>query len=383
MKKRVTVLGATGSIGRNTLDVLRGLRDEWDVVGLAAHTSVQSLAAAASEFKVEAAAITCPDQAKSLKARFSPDCEVFGGENAMLDLVNEVPCDCVVVATVGTGGLTATIKAAEMGRRIALANKEALVMAGSVLIPLAERSGSMIIPIDSEHSAIFQALQAGRVQDVHRVYLTASGGPFRTWTIEEMDEATLEDALRHPTWDMGPKTTIDSATMMNKALEIVEARWLFGLASEQIQVVIHPESIIHSLVEFKDGSMIAQLGAPDMRTPIQYALTYPARKRCPSEQLDLTSVSRLHLHPPDMERFPALRLGHEVARRGGTCGAVMNAANEVAVQLFQKGEIHYRDIARVTEAALERHESNPSPTLKDILAADRWAREEITRCAAC
>jgi 1-deoxy-D-xylulose-5-phosphate reductoisomerase len=383
MKKRVIVLGATGSIGRNTLDVLRGLRDDWDVAGLAAHSSVQSLATAAREFEVEAAAVTCPGEAENVKTRFSPHCELFDGPNAMLDLVRGVPCDCVVVATVGTGGLTATVEAAEMGRRIALANKEALVMAGSVLMPLAERSGSLIIPIDSEHSAIFQALQAGRIQDVHRVYLTASGGPFRTWTIEEMDEATLEDALTHPTWDMGPKTTIDSATMMNKALEIVEARWLFGLASDQIEVVIHPESIIHSLVEFKDGSMIAQLGAPDMRTPIQYALTYPVRKRCPSERLDLTGVSRLQMHPPDVERFPALRLGHEVARRGGTCGAVMNAANEVAVRMFQKGEIHYRDIARVTEAALERHQSNPSPTLEDILAADRWAREEITRCAAC
>jgi 1-deoxy-D-xylulose-5-phosphate reductoisomerase len=258
-----------------------------------------------------------------------------------------------------------------------------MVIAGSVLMPLAARTGATIIPIDSEHSAIFQAMQAGRKADVQMVYLTASGGPFRTWSENDMNRATVEDALRHPTWDMGPKITIDSATMMNKALEIVEARWLFDLQPEQIGVVIHPESIIHSLVEFCDGSLIAQLGTPDMRTPIQYALTYPARQPSPSKRLDLSVVHQLNLHPPDLERFPALRLGHEVAKRGGTSGAVLNAANEAAVELFREGVILYRDIASYTERALAQHEYKASPTLADLLGADQWARQEVTRCIAC
>jgi 1-deoxy-D-xylulose-5-phosphate reductoisomerase len=237
--------------------------------------------------------------------------------------------------------------------------------------------------VDSEHSAIFQAMHAGRAGEVRKVYLTASGGPFWTWSEEAMDAITVEDALRHPTWNMGPKITIDSATMMNKALEIVEARWLFDLKPEQIDVVVHPESIIHSLVEFCDGSLVAQLGTPDMRTPIQYALTYPKRRPCPSTRLDLTEIRRLNLHPPDLKRFPALRLGHEVAARGGTAGAVLNAANEVAVQLFRDGLIHFRDIARYTEQALTQHEFRASPGFEELLAADRWARGEVARCMAC
>lgn len=256
-------------------------------------------------------------------------------------------------------------------------------MAGGLLIDLQRRAGGEIIPVDSEHSAIFQAMQAGRAEEVRRVYLTASGGPFRTWSDEEMDDIKVDDALRHPTWEMGPKITIDSATMMNKAMEIVEARWLFDLEPEQIEVVIHPESIIHSLVEFCDGSLIAQLGTPDMRTPIQYALTYPARHPCPSHALDLSSVKRLSLESPDQERFPALRLGYEVARRGGTSGAVLNAANEAAVQRFRDGAIHFRDIARHTARALAQHKFVDSPTLDDLFVADQWARQEVARCIAC
>jgi 1-deoxy-D-xylulose-5-phosphate reductoisomerase len=279
--------------------------------------------------------------------------------------------------------MRATIRAAELGRRLALANKEVLVIAGSLLVPLAAKCGAEIIPVDSEHSAIFQAMHAGRTCDVERIYLTASGGPFRTWSDQEIDEATLEDALKHPIWDMGPKITIDSASMMNKALEIVEARWLFNLTHDRIGVVIHPESIIHSLVEFCDGSMIAQLGTPDMRTPIQYALTYPHRRPCRSKRLDLAAVQQLNFSYPDMERFPALRIGHEVAHRGGTAGAVMNAANEAAVNLFRQGHLRYRDIAEQTAHALEQHDFMESPTLDDLLVADRWAREEVARCTAC
>ena len=383
MKKRAIILGSTGSIGRSALEVLAALSDDWEIAGLAAGSRVRELAAQAERFRPAAVAIARPEGAADLRESLGYSPTVFAGPTALIDLVEAVACDCVVCAVVGTGGLPATVRAVELGRRIALANKEALVMAGSVIMPLAGRSGATIIPVDSEHSAIFQAMQAGRVVDVRRVYLTASGGPFRTWSDEELDGVTVEDCLRHPTWDMGPKITIDSATMMNKALEIIEAKWLFGLRPAQIKVVIHPESIIHSLVEFCDGSLLAQLGTPDMRTPIQYALTYPTRQRCPSKPLDLFEFQQLSLHPPEPERFPALRLGHEVAERGGTSGAVLNAANEAAVQLFRDGVIPYRDIARHTERALSQHEFKASPTLDDLLAADRWGREEVARCTVC
>ncbi len=383
MKKRVIILGSTGSVGRNTLDVLAGLQNEWQVVGLAAGSRVNELFEQATRLRPDAIAITRPDGPADQLASLAYSPTVLTGSHALFELVDAVPCDCVVSAVVGAGGLAATLRAAELGHRVALASKEAMVIAGSVLMPLAARTGATIIPIDSEHSAIFQAMQAGRAADVQMVYLTASGGPFRTWNQSDMSRATVEDALRHPTWSMGPKITIDSATMMNKALEIVEARWLFDLRPDQIGVVIHPESIIHSLVEFCDGSLIAQLSTPDMRTPIQYALTYPARQPSPAKRLDFSMVHQLNLHPPDLQRFPALRLGHEVAKRGGTCGAVLNAANEAAVELFREGVIQYGDIACHTERALAQHEYKASPTLTDLLKADQWARREVTRCIAC
>lgn len=383
MTKRAIVLGSTGSIGQSTLDVLANLRDEWEVVGLAAGSRGEALADQANRFRPTAVAIADPEPLPELQGTLAYSPRVFCGHEAHVELVDQVPCDCVVCAVVGAGGLASTLRAVELGRRVALANKEALVMAGSLLMPLARQTGAMIIPVDSEHSAVFQALQAGRAAEVRKVHLTASGGPFWTWTEEEMATIRVEDALNHPTWNMGPKITIDSATMMNKALEIVEARWLFDLAPEHIGVIVHPESIIHALVEFCDGSFIAQVGTPDMRTPIQYALTYPHRRPCPSERLDPFAARQLTLHPPDERRFPALRLGYEVARRGGTCGAVLNGANEAAVALFRDGLIHYRDIARYTEHALAEHEFKASPTLEELLAADRWAREEVTRCKAC
>lgn len=383
MSKRVIILGSTGSIGRNTLDVLACLDDEWEVVGLAAGSRGQELAEQANRFRPAAVAIACDGLAAEARKALEYGPTIFAGPEALTRLVDEIEADCVVCAVVGVCGLHATLRAVELGRRIALANKEAMVVAGSLMMPLARRTGAMIIPVDSEHSAIFQALQAGRREDVHKVFLTASGGPFRTWSVEAMEEVTLEEALRHPTWNMGPKITIDSATMMNKALEIVEARWLFDLGSEQIEVVVHPESIVHSMVEFNDGSIVAQLGAPDMRTPIQYALTYPRRRPCPSPRLDLCRTGQLTFHAPDPERFPAIRLGREVARRGGTCGTVLNAANEAAVELFRTGAIAYRDIARFTERALREHDFVESPTLDELLSADRRARQEVTRCMTC
>ncbi len=383
MKKRVIILGSTGSIGRNTLAVLDGMRGEWDIVGLAAGSQWEPLAEQIERYRPEAVAISDEVHAGLLADRIGSDFEVFSGGDALSRLVEAVSCDCVVVAVVGSQGLAATLSAAKLGRRIALANKETLVVAGSLVLEAAASTGAELIPIDSEHSAVFQALHAGTRKELRTVYLTASGGPFRTLDASEMDAITIDEALEHPTWDMGPKITIDSATMMNKALEVVEARWLFDLEPDQIKVVIHPESVIHSIVEFCDGSMIAQLGAPDMRTPIQYALTYPARLPCPSTRLDLSQACQLNLHPPDEARFPALRLGYEAASRGGTAGAVLNAANEVAVELFRKKLIGFRDIARYAEAALSQHEFKKEPTLDDLLAADRWARQEVNRCSAC
>lgn len=380
MKKRAMVLGSTGSIGRASLDVLAGLSDEWQVVGLAAGRRWPELLQQADRFRPDAIALTDESAADSTPFDKSNSPAVLLGRDAMVRLVETVPCDCVISAVVGASGLMATLRAVELGLRIGLANKEPMVIAGGLLMPLAARTGAAIIPVDSEHSAIFQAMHAGRREDVRTVYLTASGGPFRTWSADAMADATVEDALRHPVWKMGPKVTIDSATMMNKALEIVEARWLFDLAPEQIRVIVHPESIIHSLVEFCDGSMIAQLGTPDMRTPIQFALTYPERRACPSPRLSLVDVRRLTLETPDEEKFPALRIGHEVARRGGSTGAVMNGANEAAVDLFLKSALPFGEIVPSVERVLSAHEFHDAPALADLLSADRWARDEVARC---
>ena len=382
-RNRVLILGSTGSIGQAGLEVLAGLASDCRVVGLAAQSSWNVLAEQARYWKAEAVAITQDCHADDLRAAVDEDTQVLTGPGALVELVERVECDCVLAAVVGTAGVPAILRAVELGRRIALANKEALVAAGSLIVPLARRHGAEIIPVDSEHSAIFQAIQAGNPNEVRRVYLTASGGPLRTWSAEQMAEATLDDALNHPTWNMGPKITIDSATMMNKALEIIEARWLFDLDPDQVKVLVHPESIVHALVEFTDGSVIAQMGMPDMRTPIQYALTHPKRMACPAPALDLCRLGRLNFERPDPQLFPALRLGYQVARQGGLAGAVFNAANESAVELFRAGEIRFTEIAALAEQVLARHEPKREPTLEEILAADRWARAEVTRCTTC
>jgi 1-deoxy-D-xylulose-5-phosphate reductoisomerase len=288
----------------------------------------------------------------------------------------------VLTAIVGAAGLEGTWAALEAGKTVAVANKETLVMAGPLVMELAHRRGAAVLPVDSEHSAIYQAMQSGRHSEVERVVLTASGGPFRGRRAAELANVTVEDALRHPTWRMGPKITIDSATMMNKALEVIEARWLFGLEPEQIEVIIHPESIIHSFVEFKDGSVLAQLSPPDMRLPIQYALTYPERVAGPTRRLNWRELSALRFEQPDHDTFPALQLGLEVARRGGTCGAVLNAANEAAVGRFLAGKLRFVDIPRVCRDILEHHHFITRPTLAELHAADRWARQEVNRWTA-
>ena len=380
MPKRVLILGSTGSIGCSALEVAEALRDEIRIVGLAARQGWQKLAEQAARFGVSHVAIADETHGDDLRRACPSGTRVFAGSDGLVELVRTCGADFVLAAIVGAAGLPATLAAVELGLDVGVANKESLVVAGSVLIPLARQRASRLIPVDSEHSAIFQALTSGRREEVRCIYLTASGGPFRTWSKERMETATVEAALNHPTWSMGPKITIDSATMMNKALEIIEAHYLFDLAPEQIRVLVHPESIVHSMVEFCDGSTIAQLGMPDMRTPIQYALTYPRRMRGLAEPLSWEACRRLNFEPPNFERFPALALGYEAARRGGTSGAVLNAANEAAVERFRAGEIPFGQIAALAEQALRRHRVIDQPSLADLLAADAWARQEVHEC---
>jgi 1-deoxy-D-xylulose-5-phosphate reductoisomerase len=305
------------------------------------------------------------------------------GPEALTRLAGENEVDVVLSAVVGRAGLEGTWAALEAGKTVALANKESLVVAGPLVTQLARQRQAQILPVDSEHSAVFQALQAGRREEVRRVVLTASGGPFRTYTDGQLAEVTVAQALDHPTWDMGPKITVDSATLMNKALEIIEARWLFDLDPDQIAVVIHPQSIVHSLVEYIDGSVMAQLSPPDMKLPIQYALTWPERRASVAEKLDWSRVMRLEFEPPDLDRFAAIRLGLEVARAGGTAGAVLNGANEAAVAAFLAGRLGFHQIVPVCKRVLENHQFDPHPTLEQVLKLDGWARQEVSRWVSC
>ena len=383
MKQKVIILGSTGSIGQNTLQVIANLADQFEVVGLAAGSRWKLLATQARYWKPPHVALSDVSGGAELEAALPSGCTALTGPDALTRLVEVSGCDCVVSAVVGAAGLPATLRAVELGKKVAVANKEPLVVAGSLLIPLAQETGATILPIDSEHSAVFQMMQAGHRDDVARIVLTASGGPFWNASPQELERVTPRDALNHPTWDMGPKITIDSATMMNKALEIIEARWLFGLRPDQIEVIIHPESIIHSMVEFRDGSILAQMGTPDMRTPIQYALTYPRRRSSPAQRLCLHTLGKMTFFAPDPERFPSLRLGHLVAAKGGISGAVLNAANEEANAMFREGKIAFADIVALTEEVLNRHEHTADPNLSELLAADAWARKEVGECLAC
>jgi 1-deoxy-D-xylulose-5-phosphate reductoisomerase len=362
------------------MDVVRALGSEYHVAGLCAARRWQELGEQAREVRPAAVAIADPAHVSSLRPMLNGTTELLVGPEGLVELAARKDSDFVVAAIVGAAGLPSTVAAVRAGKQVGLANKEALVVAGSMLIPLAKQTGARLLPIDSEHSAIFQSMTAGRPSEVRRIYLTASGGPFRTWSAAQMAEATLEDALRHPTWKMGTKITIDSATMMNKALEIIEAHWLFGLPVDSIEVLVHPESIIHSMVEFCDGSVIAQLGTPDMRTPIQYSLTYPQRLLGCSTRLDFSTIRRLNFELPDTERFPALRLGYEVARLGGTAGAVFNAANEAAVEAFTSRRISFGRVIQLVEQVLDRHTVRANPDLEILLAADAWARREVAEC---
>jgi 1-deoxy-D-xylulose-5-phosphate reductoisomerase len=374
------VLGSTGSIGTNALDVIASLPNRLTVAGLVAHSKWSCLAEQCRQFKPAAAVLTDPAAYHAAdKSLFPKETRLLNGTDAVLDLAASGDVDVVLCAVVGAAGLYGTWAALEAGKTLALANKESLVVAGPLITALAAKTNSTILPVDSEHSAVHQALSGCRAETVARIVLTASGGPFRGKKKGELATVSTDDALNHPTWRMGPKITVDSATLMNKALEVIEARWLFGIATDRIDVIVHPESVVHSFVEFVDGSVLAQLSPPDMRLPIQYALTYPDRVAGPAKKLDWRTLRSLRFEPPDRETFPALDLGFEVARKGGTCGAVLNAANEVAVERFLTGTIGFLDVARCCRAVLDSHDFDPNPSLERLLAADRWARKEVNK----
>ncbi|MCX7427110.1 MAG: 1-deoxy-D-xylulose-5-phosphate reductoisomerase [Planctomycetia bacterium] len=377
---RVAILGSTGSIGRNTLEVIAASRGRLEAVALSAHRNTKLLASQAREFRPRRIVVTDPDAASAQDWSSLPrEVELLTGPEAVRTLVTDDEVDIVVSAIVGSAGLLGTWAALEGGKTVALANKESLVMGGPLVTQLARDRHAQILPVDSEHSAVFQALAAGRRSEVRRVVLTASGGPFRTYSSEQLADVTIEDALSHPTWSMGPKITVDSATLMNKALEVIEARWLFDLQPEQISVVIHPQSIVHSMVEYIDGSIVAQLSPPDMKLQIQYALTWPERREGVTTRLDWSRAWHLDFEPPDRRQSEALELGLQVARDGGTAGAVLNAANEAAVAAFLAGELGFTQIVPATRAVLANHEFDPSPSLELLFELDRWARQEVTR----
>jgi 1-deoxy-D-xylulose-5-phosphate reductoisomerase len=376
--KRIAVLGATGSVGASALEVIAASGGRLEAVALSAHSRFDRLLQQAIAVKPRWVIATDGRAAKKFNWRKLPQTtELLTGPDALKQIVGHDEVDTVLAAIVGSAGLESTWAAIDAGKTVAIANKETLVAAGPLVSKLARQRGATLLPVDSEHSAIFQALKCGAPREVERLVLTASGGPFRTWDTEALRQVTVDEALAHPTWDMGPKITVDSATLMNKALEIVEARWLFDLPAEQIAVMIHPQSIVHSMVEFVDGSTIAQLSPPDMRLPIQYALEYPHRRAAVSPRLDWTQRMTLEFEPPDLARFPALELGFRAAREGGSAGVVVNAANEAAVGQFLDGELHFTEIVPACASVLESHHFNPSPTFEELRKLDRWARREV------
>ena len=377
MVKCVSILGSTGSIGRQSLDIIRHLPVK--VAALTAGTSVERMAEQCRQFQPELAVMATEEAAASLKSELAGmNIRIAWGEAGLLEAASIDSADCVITAVVGMVGLKPTLAAIHAGKRIGLANKETLVCAGELVMAEAEKYNTEIIPVDSEHSAIFQCLMGcGDRREVSRLILTCSGGPFFGKSREELRTVTKADALRHPNWKMGPKITIDCATLMNKGLEVIEAMRLYHMPLEQVDVVIHRQSIVHSLVEFTDGAVMAQLGAPDMRLPIQLALTYPARTECPVEKLDLTSCGALTFSKPDLEAFPCLALAYRCAKRGGTSCAVMNGANEEAVALYLRDEIGFYDIYNLVSGAVDAIESIPNPNLEQILEADRLARAYV------
>ena len=377
--KGIAILGSTGSIGCNTLRVVESLGTErFRVVALGAGHNVEILADQIAKHLPELVSVETEEAAHQLRAKlFERDIDlprIIIGEPGLIEVATHSQADCVVSATVGAVGFVPTLRALEAGKRVALANKETLVMAGELMTQAARASGAELLPVDSEHNALHQCLRGEKPSEVRRIILTASGGPFRTRTKVQMQESSVSEALRHPTWNMGAKITIDSATLMNKGLEVIEAHWLFGFSPDQIGIVVQPESVVHSMIELVDGSVIAQMGVTDMRHAIQYALTYPERHGCELPPLDLTALSALHFEPPDLDRFPCIALAYRALRAGGTLPAAMNAANEEAVQAFIEERISLTDIPVVIEAVMDCHHTQPATELAAILEADESAR---------
>lgn len=386
----VAILGSTGSIGCNTLRVIESLTSsQMRVVALAAGHNIERLADQVATHLPELVSVETEDLAQQLRAKlFERDVDlprIVSGEAGLVEVATHPAADCVVSATVGAIGFLPTLRALEAGKRVALANKETLVMAGELMTRAAKESGAELLPIDSEHNALHQCLRGERHEEVRRIILTASGGPFRTKNKDEMKHASVSEAMRHPTWNMGAKITIDSATLMNKGLEVIEAHWLFGFGPDEIDILVHPESVVHSMIELIDGSVIAQMGITDMRHAIQYALTYPDRHACQLPPLDLTAISRLHFEAPDVERFPCIPLAYRALSEGGTLPAAMNAANEEAVSAFIDQRICLTEIPHVVETVMNNHENQPARDIETILAADRAARIAATEviCAIC
>ena len=369
--KKIAILGSTGSIGTQTLEVVRANKDI-EVTALAAGSNIDLLEKQIREFSPKIAAVWNEEKAKELKDRVRDlDIRVESGMDGLLAVATELGAEIVVTAVVGMIGIRPTIAAMNAGKDIALANKETLVTAGHIIMSLAKEKHVRILPVDSEHSAIFQSLNGETGNKIHKILLTASGGPFRGWTREQMKGVQVEDALKHPNWTMGRKITIDSSTMVNKGLEVMEARWLFGVEMDQVQVVVQPQSVIHSMVEYEDGAVIAQLGTPDMKLPIQYALYYPERRFLAGDRLDFAKLAQITFEAPDFENFHGLSLAYKAGRRGGTLPTVFNAANERVVQKFLDREIGYLTITDMIEAAMEHHTVKENPTVEEILAAEQ------------
>jgi 1-deoxy-D-xylulose-5-phosphate reductoisomerase len=374
--KKVILLGSSGSIGESTCKVARALPEKMKLVGLGVAKSTDRMLEQAKEFGVKALAVSDPQAAEKVKSRLPQGTQFYPGPEGLARMVEETEADMVLVAIVGTAGLAPALAALRSGKDLAVASKEILVLAGSAVMAEAKKRKKQVLPVDSEHNAIFQCLVGANEKEVRKVILTASGGPFRQSSAQAMEKVTLAQALKHPTWSMGQKITIDSATMFNKGLEMIEAHWLFGLPMRQVDVVVHPQSIVHSLVEFIDGSVLAQLSVTDMCFPIQYAVTYPERMPSGLPPLDLAKLGTLSFEEPDEKRFPALRLAREAGEQGGTLPGVLNAANEVAVEAFLAERISFPRIWGMVEEVMKKHRTEKEPSLEAIIDADRWARGE-------
>ena len=377
LERKLAVLGSTGSIGTQTLEIVR-TNGDLEVTALAAGNNIDLLEQQIREFRPKLAAVWKEERAAELKSRVRDmDIEIVSGMDGLLSVAAVPESEILVTAIVGMIGILPTIEAIKAGKDIALANKETLVTAGHIIMPLAKERGVSILPVDSEHSAIFQSLQGGQRKALHKILLTASGGPFRGKKREELKNIQVEDALKHPNWEMGRKITIDSSTMVNKGLEVIEAKWLFGVTVDQIQVVVQPQSIIHSMVEYEDGAVIAQLGTPDMKLPIQYALYYPERRYLPGDRLDFAALQQITFEKPDMETFYGLKLAYEAGRRGGSLPTVLNAANERAVAMFLDRKIGYLQIPEIIQACMENHKNIEDPTVEEILKPEQETYEFI------